>query len=281
MVALITLLAGAVLPLLTLPAMADTRLAPLPGDAQTALVRRYLTDLQHAAFNDAYGLLNASARAYFRNAGNFHSVYAADAYRIERFALLAKRATARDGSVFFARETARYRDYAHDVDLLVTATVPVGVVPDHGGWRIKDPGHPWRAFAAHASANTNGLRVTVKKMSFFARRIEVTVTFGNLGDAFVTLLPYGKSLLRDASGTPYRIIETRNWWLTDKTLFEGLRLAPNAQYTGTLTFACQPLDDAQRTYSLTVGPLLVDGADTPFGIDVDGIAANNPSSQDK
>lgn len=251
---------------------AGARMPAVPRNAQTAIVQRYLTNLKNTEFDAAFGLLDSAARAYYRDARNFRSVYAADEYRIERFTLVGVRRAAL-GSVYFARETARYRDHAHDVELEVTASVPVGVIPEGRGWRIKDPGHPWRAFATRASSVADGVRVTVKKLSFFARRIEVVVTFANLGDAFVTLLPYGKSVLRDDAGKPYRIIETRNWSLTDRTLFEGLRLAPSSQYTGMLSFACEPLDNAPRTYALTVAPLLVDRADTPFAVDVGGIAA--------
>ena len=259
------------------PSAASAALAPVPvHSVQTRLVQRYLTDLRTEAYDDAYRLLNSAARAYYRNAQNLRSVYAADGYHIERFTLIGLRSTQRDGSVYFARETARFRDHAHDLDLRVSATVPVGVVNDRGAWRIKDPGHPWRAFMTHASATLSGLQVTVKKVSFFIRRIETIVTFANHGSAFVTLLPYGKSVLRDAAGTPYRIIETRNWALTDKTLFEGLRLAPNAQYTGTLAFECAPLDNTQRTFALSVAPVLVDGADLPFSIEIDDIAATRP-----
>ena len=64
--------------------------------------------------------------------------------------------------------------------------------------------------------------------------------------------------LKLAAGQPYRIIETRDWSLTDRTLFEGLRLAPSAQYTGMLAFACGPLDNSARIFTLTVAPLLID-----------------------
>jgi hypothetical protein len=248
--------------------------ARLPPGAPTAVVTRYLRDLRDARFGDAYGLLNRAERSYYREEANFESVYAADHYRVTTFTLLRARGDDRRGRVFFARETARFRDHAHDVDLLVTATVPVGVVRDAGVWRIKDPGHPWAAFASQATADANGLRVTIKKMSFFPRRIEAVVTFVNLGREFVTVLPYGRSFLRDSAGRPYRPIETRDWKLTDKTLFEGLRLAPNAEYTGILAFACQPLANDHATFALTVAPLLVDGADAPFAIDVTGVRAD-------
>jgi hypothetical protein len=266
----------------TLPAAARGALEPVPRNAQTMLVQTYLLALQQGRYRAAFGLLNARERTYYRDPANFASVYAADAYRIQTFALIGTRADEPVGRVYFARETARFRDHAHDLDLTVVATVPVGVVAEHGGgWRIKDPGHPWRAFAAAASANVNGVRVTVKKMSFFARRLEAVVSFVNTGPTFVTVLPYGKSLLRDAAGQPFRIIETRDWSLTDKKLFEGLRLAPNAEYTGTLAFACEPLDNSARTFTLTVAPLLADGAVAPFAVSIDAIApdASAPALQ--
>jgi hypothetical protein len=271
---LVGVLAVAVALAMPLPVRAAAAaLDPVPQNAQTTIVRSYLAALRDARFDEAYRLLDAAERRYYRNAENLRSIYAADAYRISVFTLLGAHGDDVRGRVYFARETARFRDHAHDLDLTVTATVPVGVVSEPEGWRIKDPGHPWRAFAAHASAHVNGIDVTVKKMSFFARRIEAVLTFANTGATFVTVLPYGKSVLRDAAGHPYRLIETRDWSLTDKQLFEGLRLAPNARYTGTLAFACEPLDSTLRSFALTVAPVLADGGDAPFEIRVDAIAA--------
>ena len=267
--------AAALLCAAALPAPARARVthAAVPNDPPTALVRAYLEALRDTRYAAAFALLNARARRYYETPENFGSVYIADAYRITAFTLVSVRTDARVGRVYFARETARYRDHAHDIDLNVTATVPVGVVPERGGWRIKDPGHPWRAFAVHAVGQGHDLRVVVKKLSFFARRIEAVISFINTGTVFVTTLPYAKSILRDGAGQLYRPIETRNWSLTDKALFEGLRLAPNAQYTGTLAFACDPLDDSARTFTLTIAPVIDDGGDLPFSIDVRAIAA--------
>ena len=264
--------AAAALGWLTLFGAAQAALEPVPRNAQTAIVREYLRAMHDARYARAYGLLDAAERAYYRDPNNFGSIYAADAYRITAFALIGASGNTALGRVYFARETARFRDHAHDVDLSVTATVPLGVVPERGGWRIKDPGHPWRAFATEASSNDSGVRVTVKKISFFARRSEAVVSFVNTAPRFVTVLAYGKSILHAGAGRPYRIIETRDWSLTDKTLFEGLRLAPDAQYTGMLAFACEPLDNTQRTFALTVAPLLFDGGQTPFAINVNAIA---------
>ncbi len=231
-----------------------------------------MADLQQANYAAAFRLLNPAARTYFREAANLRSVYTADGFRVERFTIVGRRAGS-SGAIVLVRETARFRDHAHDVTLRETATVSLGVVPVAGAWRIKDPGHPWRAFAPRALAARDGLTVSVKKVSFYARRIEAVVTFENRSPSSVTLLPYAKSILRDAAGTRYPIIETRDWSLTDKVLFEGLRLAPSAEYTGTLAFSCGPLDDRPRRFSLTIAPILFAGADLPFSLDVSRIAA--------
>ena len=254
------------------------KLEPVPHNAQTAVVTAYLRALQSGAYAAAYALLNPQARAYYRSAANFRSVFEADRFRVQKFALVGTRGDDRFGRVFFARETARFRDHAHDTDDTIHVTATVGVVPTTTGWRIKDPGHPWNAFEAHARSEVNGLRVTVKKVSFFERRIEVVVTFANVGTVPITVLPYGKSVLRDASGTIYRIIETKDWSLTDKVLFEGALLAPNAEYTGALTFESQPLERAPQSFSLTVGPALQSGADAPFLLDVRAIEPLQPTA---
>ena len=61
-----------------------------------------------------------------------------------------------------------------------------------------------------SSADVSGLRVTVKKVDFYPDRVDVVVTFANLGDGFVTLLPYAKSVLRDDRGGVYRVLATKD-----------------------------------------------------------------------
>jgi hypothetical protein len=144
--------------------------------------------------------------------------------------------------------------------------VPIGVLPEHGALHIKDPGKPYRAFASSSAADASGLRVTVKKVDFYPDRIDVVVTFANLGDNFVTLLPYNKSVLRDDRNGVYRIFATKDWSVTDQRLFQGARLAPNAQYTGSLAFTAPRLGNVKRAWSLTLAPALRDGADAPFEV---------------
>jgi hypothetical protein len=86
------------------------------------------------------------------------------------------------------------------------------------------------------------------------------------------VLPYGLSVLRDGLGAIDRPIVDRNWVRTDRRLFLGVRLPADAQITGVLTFASPRLDERPRQFTLTLGPLLREGADAPFALDVAGLA---------
>jgi hypothetical protein len=249
----------------TLGAAPAMRYGPVPNTPQTAVVKKYVAALRGARFDEAYGMLTDGERKYFGDAAAYRSVFEADGFALESAKVVGARGDDR-GRVFFVRERIAYVDHASDERRVIDATIPLGVLPEHGALHVKDPGKPYRAFASASSVQESGVRVTVKKVEFFPDRIDVVVTFANLGDRFVTLLPYNKSVLRDDRGGVYRIIATKNWAITDKHLFEGIPLAPNARYTGSLAFSAARLDSAQRTWSLTIAPALRDGADAPFEI---------------
>jgi hypothetical protein len=242
--------------------------------APNALVQRYLTSLQRGAYGDAFALLAPAERAYFRSPANFASGFTADAYALRRFALTAAR-TSPSGTVVLARERIALTDPAHDVRVTTVVTVPYLIVGAGASARVIDAGRPWRAFASDAVATAAGVRVTVKKLALYAHAIRVVVTMQNDGNGFITVLPYGRSVLRDDAGGIYRPLITRDWTVTDEQLFLGLRLAPNSRYTGTLAFATPLLDDRARRFALTLGPSVRDGAGAPVSVDVAGIAARS------
>jgi hypothetical protein len=246
--------------------------AAVPENAQTMLVRRYVEALKGERYADAYALLNAGERAYFKNAQNFASVFTAGEWRILSYKITGARGDDAH-RVVFVREDVRYRDQRRDAPASATLTAGYEVLGSGANARIGDPGKPWRAFAPHAQADAQHIRVRVRKMSFFKRRIELVVTIANLGDRYVTVLPYGRSVLRDDVGNVYRLLSTRDWSLTDRPLFMGLRLAPSEQYTGQLSFATTGIDEGQHRYTLTLSPNLRDGADEPFTLELGGIAA--------
>jgi hypothetical protein len=247
---------------------AAPRYAPAPHDARTALVQKYVDALRAQRYADAYALLTGGERAYYGDGASYRSVFAADGIAVRTARVLGARCEDA-GCVYFVRERLSYIDHANDATRTIDATVPIGVLSEHGTLRIKDPGKPYRAFAAKATTDVSGLRVTVKKVEFFPDRIALVVTFQNDGDRFVTLLPYGKSVLRDDKGGSYRIIATKDWAVTDKRLYEGIPLAPNARYTGSIAFEASRVENRTLHWSLTIAPALREGADEPFDVTVD------------
>jgi hypothetical protein len=236
---------------------------PAPNNAQTAVVKKYVDALRAGRYDVAFALLTDDERKYYGDAAAYRSVFAADGIVLRRASVAGARGDDR-GRVYFVRERIAYVDHATDKRREVDATVPLGVLPEHGALHVKDPGKPYRAFASASAVDASGLRATVKKVDFYPDRIDVVVTFANLGDTFVTLLPYGKSVLRDDRGGVFRILATKNWTITDKPLFQGLRLAPNAQYTGSLAFTAARVGDVKRAWTLTLAPALREGGDEPF-----------------
>jgi hypothetical protein len=261
-------IAAAVAAVVLFGAAPAPRLDPVPEGAQTALVRRYVYALAAQRYADAYALLDAPARAYFRNAQNFASVFTADGFTIASYAFAGTRGNAKF-RLYFVREAVRLTDPSRDVAATTSVTVPYGVIGSDARARIKDLGRPWRAVATSAATTSAGLRITVKKVSFYQHAIACVVTFANVGHDFLTLLPYGRSVLRDDAGHVYRpIVNTASWNNTDRRLFLGVHLAADEQVTGVLSFSSPRLDDTARRYTLTVAPNLRAGSDAPFAVDV-------------
>jgi len=234
-------------------------------------VQRYLGAVRAKRYADAFALLDPAQRAYFRTATNFASSFLADAATLTGYTIAGVRA---DGSaaIVFVREHIELDDPAHDVRVATTVTVPYYVAGRGASARVgESPGRPWRAFATNATATAGGLRVTVRKLALYAHDARVVVTVQNDGDRFVTVLPDGRSVLRDDDGGIYHPVTTQNWAVTDRQFFLGVRLAPNSRYTGALAFATPVLDDRARRFTLTLGPAVRDGADAPFAVDVAGV----------
>jgi hypothetical protein len=246
---------------------------PVPAhNPQTVVVQRYVDALRHSDYATAFALLTDDLRHYYGDVASYRSVFAADAIAIDRATIVGARGDDR-GRVYFVREDLSFIDHVADKQRKLTATVPLGVLPEHGALHIKDPGKPYRAFASSSSADASNLHVTVKKVDFYPDRIDVVVTFVNKGDNYVTLLPYGRSVLRDDRGGIYRVLATKDWTVTDRHLFEGIPLPPGAEYTGSLAFSATRLGDVKRSWSLTIAPALREGADAPFEVTVPIAAA--------
>jgi hypothetical protein len=235
--------------------------------AKSVLVA-YVTALRDAHYADAFKLLTLTERTYFKTAGNFGSIFTADDLRIQSFRVIASRSEGALGTLALVSENIHFLDHAHQTQGSATVTVPYGLVHAGDGWAIKDPFHPWKAFRpAGIQTTVSGLRVDVRKVSFFAGRIEMLLTFTNGDPGFVSILAYLRTVLRDQYGAVYHPLATKFPALTDRRLYEGLRLAADARYTGALNFQV-PAHLAPKRLTLTIAPVLRDGADAPFEVDL-------------
>jgi len=266
--------------IVVLAGVASPAASPAPGGAaagQTALSRltpaqrvvfeAYLAALTRSDYPAAFALLTREEQRYFGNAQNFASGFMADGLKI--FSHQAIGLTPFPGGVVVSvNESFQFTDPGHGIPVKAKGRVDYGLINEGGKVRIKDPSHPWLAVVPkNATVTQDGLRVTVNKVSFFTGRVEVMLTFANIADTTVTLLPYGRSVLHDDTGNTYRPIETKLPGLTDRNLRLGLRLPSDAQYTGALTFVT-PNRLTPKSLSLILAPQLRDGADAPFEVDL-------------
>jgi hypothetical protein len=235
---------------------------------ERAVLVRYLDALAHERYDAAFALLSLPEQRYFASAKNFATSFAADRLHIDRYKVIGSSTVVGVGAVAVVMEHVRFFDHAKDAVGTLDANVRYGVVPGTHGPAIKDPFHPWHAVAPSGiETEKNGIRATVRKVSFFTGRVEVIVTFANYGTETVTVLPYGRTVLRDDAGRSYVPLATKLASLTDRTLYEGLRLVPSARYTGALTFAT--IDRfAPKSLGVTFGPVVADGGDGPFDLTI-------------
>jgi hypothetical protein len=240
---------------------------PALSAAQRSTLDAYLGAIAQGNFDAAFALLTAEEQRYFGSPQNFASGFKADSLKLLSHRVV--NATPFSGGVVVGvLEDFQFLDPGHGVTVKGKGRVDYGLLNEGGHVRVKDPSHPWLAVVPKgASLTQNGLRVTVNKVSFFTGRVEVLLTFANTADTTVTLLPYGRSVLRDDAGAVYHPIETTLPGLTDRNLRLGLRLPGDAQYTGALTFFT-PNRFTPKTLTLTVAPQLRDGADAPFEVDL-------------
>ncbi|GAC1519700.1 MAG: hypothetical protein NVS2B3_16030 [Vulcanimicrobiaceae bacterium] len=248
----------------SLGALVPSRASATLAAAERGVLIRYLTALERRDYRAAFAQLSDDERRYFGSARNLEAVFAADGLAVEHHTILKSTSAGRLGSLAVVRERVRFFDHARQRTGRTDADVRYGIVPSARGPAIKDPFHPWFAFAPTAfRAQVGGASVTLRKVSFYAGRFDIVATFANTGSSAVTILPYGRTLVRDERGRRYVPIRSTASNLTDRVLFEGLRLAPNARYTGTLTFA-SVVRFRPRRLAVTIAPALFDGGERPF-----------------
>ena len=247
--------------------------APPPSGAAVEAALAYARAVGSGAYDTAYAMLTAPMQRYFGSPRNYASVFVA-----ERFSGTGQKAVrveqAKGAHIVTVRETIAFLNHGTQQLGHGQLTLRYRVVREGNAYRVDDEGHPYRSYvpAGDVAVSRKGAKVIVRELAFYPRRIELALTFENEGNAFITFLPYGRTLLRDGSNV-YHPLDTRNWLLTDRQLFLGLRLAPNARYTGQIDFLTPGrLDERAHTYELTVAPALPEGADQPIEFVLPAIA---------
>ena len=150
---------------------------PVPKNAQTAVVTKYVEALRAAKYDDAYALLSDEEREYYRSsAADYRSVFAADGYASRRALAGAAQQSPRQ-RVLRARAHTVRRSSA-DNRARDRRDVPLGVLPSTARCtsRIRQAVSRLRSTS---TADASGLRVTVKKVEFWPDRIDVVMTFAN------------------------------------------------------------------------------------------------------
>lgn len=224
----------------------------------------YVRALGDGDYAKAYALLDQGSQHYFGSLDHYRSVWTSDRFKATRAKVL-KTSPMRGGELVTVREQIAYFNQGTQRIARGTITTPYTVVREGDAFRVVDGGHPYRSFVPSgvAASDARGARIIVRELAFYPRRIEVTLTFENQSNGFVTFLPYGRTLLREGS-TRYYPLATRDWLLTDRQLFLGLRLAADARYTGQINFAVsRRAGDGAHTFVLVVAPALPAGADRP------------------
>ena len=250
----------------TLVLLAPTRSAAAsPSGPAVDAALAYARAVGSGEYAKAYAMLTAAMQRYFGGLHNYESVFTA-----ERFSATDPKAVRvvqeKDAQIVTLREAIAFLNHGTQKLGHGRLALRYRVVREGSAYRVDDEGHPYRSYvpSGDLAVDRKGVKIIVRELAFYPRRIEMALTFENDGTAFITFLPYGRTLLRDGSNI-YHPLDTRNWLLTDRQLFLGLRLAPNARYTGQIDFLTPGrLDDRARTYDLTVAPALPEGADQPI-----------------
>jgi hypothetical protein len=256
------------LPRAAAPATPAPVLPPL-SEGQKRILTGYLSALQHANYGVAFGMLSKGEQAYFENVANFTSIFTADRLTLNRFAIAGAVAKRGGDAVALVNQNVTVLDPAHQNLVTANASVRYGIVAEAGTLRIRDLFHPWKSFVPQgATGAKDRLSVTVRKVSLFPDRIELIVTFANTGESSATVFAYGRSVLHADGDRVYPLVARALAARIDNELYLGLRLPISGQYTGIVAFKTPDAHASPRRLSLSVAPIVREGAEEPLAIDV-------------
>lgn len=253
---------GALAALLTAVIIAAPVSAAAPGQADA---QRYAQALLHADYHSAYARLTRGSQTYYGSEANFGSWFRASHVRVERADVRAQR-----GAEFTIVLRGMLFDFTQE--RIVPGRITFAVSAASRG--IEDRSRPRKTATPSGVAAANGATAIVRDIEFYEHRIALRLTLVNTGSGFATFLPYNKTVLKDQDDRVYPLIAGRDWALTDRPMFAGLRLAGNAEYTGVMCFRI-PTGATPRQLHLEIAPVIRAGADArPFALSFPTLATD-------
>jgi len=241
--------------------------APTADPGAAAVVQRYIGALSKPDPHAAFALLTPSQQRYFRNDRNFASNYATTGYRILSSSIVKTTVRTPDLVQFDVSQTTSFFDIAQNAAATARAVEPYFALRTGGAWGVKEIYEPWKSYAPKTSVRAGGLEVTVDRIEFFDRRIQVVCTLRNVGSKPVQTLPLLQSTLHVGAST-VAAMNSADFPLNDRALFEGARLYPYHQFVGYINFPWTSHDDVDLSATLVVRPIVEDGAQRPVAATV-------------
>ena len=241
--------------------------SPAPDLGAVDAVRRYVTALEKPDAQAAYALLTTAQQRYFGDARNFASNYSTTGYRIVAFSI-AKTTTRGAGLVEVdVAQTASFYDITTGRTTTAQVTEPYFALRSGGAWGVKEIYVPWKSYAPKAKATAGGVTAIVDRIEFFDHRVRVYCTLRDLGDKPAQVLPLLRSTM-STGGAAVAVLDTADFPLNDEQFFEGVRLYPLHQAVGYMNFPLASRADGDVNVTITIGPVVTDGASSPATITI-------------
>jgi hypothetical protein len=240
---------------------------PATNPAAVSAVKQYVGALQGPNAEKAFALLTPAQKRYFGNVRNFASNFSATTFRVISYSI--SKVTMRNAGLaqVDVAEKISYYDIASEQPATADVIEPYFALRNGEHWGVKKF-QPWKSYAPLTTGRAGGLVVIVDRIEFFDRRMQVDCTFRNLGSKPIQVLPLLKSKLTTSTGVKTAAMNVPNSPLTDRQLFEGLRLYPGHQVVGFMNVELPSRIDADMTATLVIAPVIEDGASAPITVTV-------------
>jgi hypothetical protein len=239
---------------------------PTNSAALTA-VKQFVGALQGPNTEKAFALLTPAQKRYFGNVRNFASNFSATRFRVISYSFSKVTMRNADLAQVDVAEKVSYYDIASEQAATADVIEPYFALRNGKRWGVKEF-QPWKSYAPSATGRAGGLVVIVDRIEFFDRRMQVDCTFRNLGSKPIQVLPLLKSKLTTSTGAKSAAMNVPDSPLTDRQLFEGIRIYPGHQVVGFMNLELPSRIDADMTATLVIAPVIEDGANAPIAVTV-------------